>query len=559
MIKLVLFFIRSAKNIKFPREIVLATFLAGVMGGVANTTVLAIINRALSHPSQRIPFLLPFAAICLALSVSRGISQVLMIRLATGTVCELRVALSKGILSSPLRHLEKIGQDRLLATFTDDIPAVMAALMQAPTLCINGVIVVGCLLYIVWLSWKLFLLVIISVAVGMAGYHFLERRSNRMFRAARDEANAVMKNLRGLMMGQKELQMHRPRREEFLTEGIIHRQQTSSKYRISAITDYAIAEAFGETILYLVVGLLLFVFSGLHNASTAVLTGYVLVFLYMINPLQFILNVFPTIGQADVAIDRIEKLNLTLMKKDKEVDSSARAPLPVRWQQLELRNVTHTYHNEKDNAEFTLGPINLKVSPGEMIFVTGGNGSGKTTLAKVLAGLYAPESGEVIVDSVNITDKERDDYRQMFSVVFCEPFLFDQLYGLGRVDDQANRYLSFLQLDQKLKVQNGMFSTLQLSQGQRKRLALLVAYLEDHPIFVFDEWAADQDKHFRDVFYYEILPELRRKGKAVIVVSHDDRYFGVADRVVRLEYGKLSTEDATPGIVLQTAVAVSME
>ncbi|SDM20561.1 putative ATP-binding cassette transporter [Franzmannia pantelleriensis] len=67
----------------------------------------------------------------------------------------------------------------------------------------------------------------------------------------------------------------------------------------------------------------------------------------------------------------------------------------------------------------------------------------------------------------------------------------------------------------------------------------MVAYLEDRPFLVFDEWAADQDPLFKEVFYREVLPELKRMGKAVLVISHDDRYFPLADRLVRLESGKL--------------------
>ena len=176
------------------------------------------------------------------------------------------------------------------------------------------------------------------------------------------------------------------------------------------------------------------------------------------------------------------------------------------------------------------------------MFLVGGNGSGKPTLSKLLVGLYSPENGEVRLDNALVTDENREAYRQHFSVVFSDYFLFDSLLGLDApdLDDNARKYLSLLRLDNKLKIQNGVLSTTDLSQGQRKRLALLTAYLEDRSIYVFDEWAADQDPLFKEIFYYQLLPELKARGKTVVVISHDDKYYHVGDRIIKLDDGKLS-------------------
>ncbi len=205
--------------------------------------------------------------------------------------------------------------------------------------------------------------------------------------------------------------------------------------------------------------------------------------------------------------------------------------------------MNYTYEGENTNHSFKLGPIQLRFEPGELVFVTGGNGSGKSTLAKLVTGLYPPDSGEIRVNGTRITDANRDDYRQRFAVVFSDFYLFDSLLGAscGDLDARARSYLKKLELDHKVEIRNGVFSTTELSQGQRKRLALLTAYLEDRPFYLFDEWAADQDPEFREVFYSTLLPELKARNKTVIVISHDDRYYHVADRVVRLDYGQLVT------------------
>src|SRR5262249_44489961 len=148
-----------------------------------------------------------------------------------------------------------------------------------------------------------------------------------------------------------------------------------------------------------------------------------------------------------------------------------------------------------------------------------------------VVGLYAPTSGEVRLNGRPLIDSDRERYRQLFSVVFSDAYVFEHLLGMKNADigSQISAYLDRLELAQEVRVEHGKLSTTELSRGQRKRLALLTAYLEDRPIYVFDEWAADQDPRFKALFYTQLLPELKARGKAVLVISHDDRYFHVAD------------------------------
>jgi putative ATP-binding cassette transporter len=261
----------------------------------------------------------------------------------------------------------------------------------------------------------------------------------------------------------------------------------------------------------------------------------------MMNPLGSLMNMFPSLGRASIAIQKVKQMGLSLELQPADVGKRTESMWGEDWRQIELVDVTHTYRREGGNGSFTIGPINMTLGRGEVVFITGGNGSGKTTLAKVLTGLYAPEGGAIFIDRKPITDDDRDEYRQLFSAVFSDNYVFDTLLGLdgAGLDEQANLYLNQFELDHKVQIKNGAFSTVDLSQGQRKRLALLTAYIEDRPIYVFDEWAAEQDPHFKGVFYKQILPELKLRGKAVIVITHDDRYFDAAERVIKLDYGRI--------------------
>jgi putative ATP-binding cassette transporter len=216
-------------------------------------------------------------------------------------------------------------------------------------------------------------------------------------------------------------------------------------------------------------------------------------------------------------------------------------PADSKLRELELRSVTHLYYHEREDGLFKLGPVDLSFRSGEISFLVGGNGSGKTTLAKLLVGLYVPESGATILNGVITTDENRVRYRQTFSAIFSDFHLFESLGGIesSDIDGRANEWLERLHLNHKVSVSGGKFSTRDLSHGQRKRLALVVAYLEDRPFLVFDEWAADQDPQFKEVFYHSVLTDLKSRGKSVLVISHDERYFHVADRVIQMENGRI--------------------
>ena len=210
---------------------------------------------------------------------------------------------------------------------------------------------------------------------------------------------------------------------------------------------------------------------------------------------------------------------------------------------LELTDVSYTFPRVEGFEPFHLGPVNLRIEQGDITFIVGENGCGKTTLIKLLLGLYAPQKGSIELNGQAIVAANRDDYRQLFTTIFADYYLFDDvIQGDKPIPADADRYLKRLEIGHKVTITDGVFSTTDLSTGQRKRLALVNAWLEERPVLVFDEWAADQDPTFRRIFYTELLPDLKRLGKTIIVISHDDRYFDVADQIVRMEAGRVATE-----------------
>jgi putative ATP-binding cassette transporter len=532
--KLIVFLLRASW------QVVLAAGIVGGISGAASVALLALINHVLFGNAQSSPAMLAslFAVLCIVILTTQIVSQILLSRLTQTSIARLRLGLARRILESPLKHLEEIGTYSMLASLTNDVGVVSQAMNGVPVLGVNLVILACGSIYLGWLSLGLLAGALSFCIFGVASYWYFSRFAQRYIERARAAQDLLTKRIEELIEGIKELKMHHARRREFLDDVLRPAEWAArnSQFIGDGLNNAAIA--WGRLAFFVAIGLLLFTGRTFFAIDAATLVAYVLTILYLMSPLEQIMGWLPFLGWATASVSQIERLGLMLDEKEPEtLMPKTIAP----WRQIDLFGVTHTYHREGQPHDFVLGPIDLTLVPGEIVFIIGGNGSGKTTLGKLITGLYAPENGEIQLDGQSIDADNREDYRQLFSVVFDDAVVFDSLWGLDAadLDRRAREYLCQLELDHKVTVTDGTFSTVNLSRGQRKRLALLTAYLEDRPIFVFDEWAADQDPVFRKIFYLRLLPELKQRGKTVLAITHDDRYFAHADRIVKLEVGQV--------------------
>jgi putative pyoverdin transport system ATP-binding/permease protein len=530
--------------------------LLGLAAGGCSARLIALINGALNRegPPDR-ALAIAFVGFGLGALVARAGSAVLLNRLNHGTVYELRMRLARQILDAPLRRLELTGTHRLMNLLQDDVFAVTQGLVQIPQMLINVAQIAGCLAYLAWLSGALFASLVAVLAVGLLLCSIPLARSRRLIGRARVGLDELFGHLHGLLAGIKELKLHRRRRAAFVGELLEPSAASTRDELVRAADAGSAAASLGSLLVFSLIGMLLLVFPAFGAVSRTSLVGYTMVVLYLQGPLDSVLALAHLVTRAGVAVHNLEAAGLALAEGGGEGAAAEDRPEPRAFGRIELAGVTHSYHQEDEDTRFTLGPIQLSLQLGEIVFLVGGNGSGKTTLAKVVTGLYAPESGEIRVDGAPVTDAGREQYRQLFAAVFSDFHLFEQLLGLGSPElaPRAQGWLQRLKLERKVKVEGGALSTTELSAGQRKRLALLTACLEDRPIYVFDEWAADQDPAFKEVFYKELLPDLKRAGKTALVISHDDRYFHLADRVLRLDSGRLVGEAEAPPAVAQRA------
>ncbi|RKI41742.1 cyclic peptide export ABC transporter [Corallococcus sp. AB004] len=534
--KLIAFLLSRSRGL-----LLLATFV-GIVSGASSSALVSVINSALSQGTFRSgKTLATFSGILLLCVMSRLASQYMLNHLNQGVLLELRMRLSRRILTSTLRQLEETGMHRLQTLLSDDIPAVSNSLSLLPTIAISAATLLGCLAYLASLSPTICLFMLGFIILGGLIYRLPVRLSLKYFQQSRAKSDVLNKAFRSLMEGIKELKLHAPRRAAFLAQGVeAPAQELSRLMRVSS--NILSTNASWTTFLFFAfLGLLLFSVTRVTDVSAATLTSCTLIILYLQQPLDILLGSLNVLGRGNIALERLQQLDPQGWSA-KDDDSPPYSGPPPRFEQLELRGVTHTYFRENDDTRFVLGPLDLTFQRGELVFLVGGNGSGKTTFGKLITGLYVPDAGEVWLNGERVTDANREQYRQLFTAVFSDFHLFDNLFGLDPSDRGARvrEYLSRLQLGHKVRIsEEGILSTTSLSQGQRKRLALLTAYLEERPFYLFDEWAADQDPTFKDIFYNQLLPDLRAQGKTVLVISHDNRYFHVADRLLVLESGRL--------------------
>jgi putative ATP-binding cassette transporter len=545
---------------RYSRSMMIWTSFAALLSGACGAGLIALINRALHAPGGRPGALLLalFVALGLGRILANAFAQICLTHFAQATTARLRRDLVQKILRVPLRHIEDVGSARLLVTLTSDIAEITQATLSIPVLTMNAAVLLGGTVYLGWLSLPVLVTMGLFMVVGAISYRMLIRAGFGHLESAREGQDTLFRHFRSLTEGIKELKLHRARRESFLSEDIASATRVCERHNVAAEIRFIIAQNWNQLLLLALIGGILFLLPRVQRIDEQTLTGYIIATLYLMGPLAGLLGCISVFSRANVALRKVEELGLALADQAGDDRAPAGGPPPApRFERLELAGVMHHYHREREDDHFMLGPITLDFRPGEIVFLVGGNGSGKSTLAKVITGLYPPAGGEIRLNGRVIDDDNRDDYRQCFSTVFADYHLFDRIIDadVQGGNERARLYLERLHLDHKVSITDGAFSTTQLSSGQRKRLALLCAYMEDRPFYLFDEWASDQDPLFKEVFYTQLLPELRARGKAVLAITHDDKYFPLADRLVKLDYGKITVGAQTASAVARAAHA----
>lgn len=520
------FILELLKQNKFRILIFLASsFFASAMG----VLTLVFINEKLLKNTEQIP-IFHFVVILVMFFTSTAFIEISLSVFGQNFIFKMQRRIVKQILDTSLLKIEQIGKARLLASLNSDVRSISFGLLRLPEFLQAFVLILCTCFYLFYLSPQLFLLCFAWILLIFINNHFLMMKVYRCFRKARESDDALNSSYQNILEGHKELIINTFRAKHYYKEEFEQKAEEKRIYNIKGNILNNISNNLTNVALLALIGVqfylaLHFELTSVQNATTIALS-----ILFLRTPLVSMIGSVPTLILAKIALDKIARLELDAYK-----ETFVLADEKTEWNEIRFEDASFSYQN------FRLKPVNLCLKKGELIFLIGKNGSGKSTFCMLLTGLFKPQSGAIYLDNQKINDANIQKYRSLISAVFSDFHLFTQTLKDAEFANQEriDFWLKFLELEGKTSVENGQLCVTKLSMGQRKRLAMFIALLEERDILVLDEWAADQDPVFRRFFYKRLLPLLKEQGKTIFAITHDDAYFDSADRIFLAQNGEI--------------------
>ncbi|MCE3296532.1 MAG: putative cyclic peptide transporter [Crocinitomicaceae bacterium] len=511
--------------------------ILGILSGLANAYLIKFVSDFVAiNPEEgfsiSVDLVNEFLLIVVLVFLCQRIFSVFLINLSQGLIKNYRLKIIRSINAYSLEEFQQANKEDLYLTLTQDLEKISNA-ASAIVYATNYVItIIFCIIYLGFISWGSFLFTVGMLGLGILVYWVRQNRIKSELDEAREVQSRLFALFGDLIYGFKQFKMDRVKVDDYYENYIRTTNEKVFSLGKNAIVKYLDNSLLGQFFMFLLIAVVLFVFPFFMPLTSVV--SYVFVTLYIIGPLEGLMALIPGIAQAEIALKRVEAVSM------KEQAGSGRYTCD-NFESLALTEVKYQY-NSDDPESFSIGPINLLIEKGKVLFLVGGNGSGKTTLLNTITGMLRPTSGNVVLNGEQEVSGLLPE--NLFSPVFTDFHLFQHNYGYFFDESEVSYWLQLMQLDKKVSFEKSRFSTTKLSTGQRKRLALIIAVLEKKPVLVLDEWAADQDPGFRKIFYTEILSLLKSKGHTVLAITHDDHYFYCADEVYKMNYGQLERIDS---------------
>lgn len=448
-------------------------------------------------------------------------------------VHEIRLKLMSSALQKSYSEMT-LKQDILFSAISKDTVTLSYAALSVTQLLMQGITIIGCIIYLSFLSWQMLIFIIFITSLGVFIYLIGAPKNMKHMQNARENEDSIFYNAKQVISGFKEIKIDPQKGTDIVNGPLLKSSINSTKFYSKGYSGFYNSSLIGQFLIYLALVCLLF--GGIYfNTVPTLLMNCIIVILYLIGPLEGVTALIPQLGEGNIAAIRLMEL---LDTSQSEVEVRECISHHKDFEKIRYESLLYTYPSCSYEESFTVGPINLTINKGEVLFIYGGNGSGKTTMLYLLINILKPQHGTVFIDDKLVDTM--DVYSNLFAAVFSDFCLFDAFYGNKNVDlEKADYYLKLFELDQKVTVTKNGFSNINLSTGQRKRLALIASILENKHILILDEWAADQSPDFRRKFYNEIIPLLKLRGFTIIAITHDDQYYSAADTLYCMNYGQL--------------------
>lgn len=535
------------------------SMLVGALSGVLYALLIPLMMASLQgepHEPERAPAVLlgievshapmalAFLSAIVAILLARTWSEVTLARVGARMASQFRTAFYHRIANAPLVAIEQVGLARLSNTINADLPSLVTGAQVAPTILMNCITLSGMLVFVVYLNVEVFWFVVKCIVFGVLSHEAILLLTQRYFVRAAHVNETLQAAVHGLIDGFKELKLDGAKRAAYFDQILLQRETALLRAQQGGMAAQSAASNYGEMLSFMVIGAIIFLFSARHAVSNENLLAITMTLLYMGAPIGALVRIAPELKRSTIALGRIRAViaelppELPALLPDPRPAPAAKPVAP--WQRVRFEAVSYRHPGAGEAPGFKVGPLDVEFARGEITFIAGGNGSGKSTMSKLLTLHYHPAAGHIHFGDVHIDATNLDAYRRQVGAVYSDYHLFDRIFSDQPREQEVARYLRLLQLERKVAYVDGRFSTLALSDGQRRRMALLAALVEDKELYLFDEWAADQDPVFKNAFYREILPSLRARGKAVVAITHDERYFDLADKLIMMADGQVT-------------------
>lgn len=523
------------------REIKKSIFLSSFVG-LLTTVIIANVNEAAAaaakHESTLLSFL-AFTFLILAFVFSIKKATVSNVSSSQILIHKFKIRVIREVFNANLATLDKVGKVEILQVLGRDAQTISSSL-QSLVVFINSVAsIVFISLYIAFISFPSFIAITLCCGgVLFFGFRHLNQNGGEIYAAWQSEAE-THRLFSDFLYGFKEIKMNAERAKDISYELVAESRKASQAKAASMINTLGFFN-YLTTFAYGVLGIIVYVVPIISDEFSSTLTSVITAAIFLLTSVVGIINTVPSLVNANAAARALMELELALQNagEQQQAESNQQEFPPI--ESLKLVDVSYSYSKDGGNNVFHFGPVSYEFLAGNVYFIRGANGSGKSTFMRLISGLYQPSSGQIFFNSEKVVQPASEGYRKNFATVFSDFFLFQKLYGLFSVsDEEINEWINILKLNNKFTIDMGKFSDLHFSTGQKKRIALMVALLENRPILLLDEWAADQDPEFRKLFYLELVPLFKSMGKLIIAITHDDKYFDSADFLLSVDKGML--------------------
>lgn len=540
-IALFLFMIYIVLIFHFPkpnRKNYVATAVLSILNGISSSLIIFTINKTFARNLEDTKeLLICFICVLLFFVYTIQLLQGRLIILTNEMTFEKRKELIQRITASSYSKIEQIGIERIYSGLQTDCNAIS----KIPNLLVwftsNTFTLLFCLGFLFISNIAAFGISLAVIVLNGIISVYISKKTVTYWEKNRTIQDVYFSQMQDMVYGIKELLLNITRRVYFW-KSVKKQTRISTDLNVLSSLRSLNLHIISSVLQNVVFAVVVFIYPILYISvdSNAIREILYIVF-FMLGPFRMLLEGIPKIMKVRINIERINSLiNQLDQPVADEIDQTAYQDEPAIH--IVLKDVVFTYQDPRKTGEqFILGPISADIHSGLLTYITGGNGSGKSTLAKVITGLYEPTSGYITVNGKEVCGKQ---LRTLFASVFSDYHLFQKLYGIPYLNKKKDmqEIMQTMKIDKKLSIdEQGYFSTIELSTGQKKRLALVVSCLEGKCMLLLDEWAAEQDPEFKRVFYDELLPDLKKKGVGVIVITHDDRYFNKADKIINMERG----------------------